>query len=502
MLRKPARRIPLGRRVLFSAAISLGAWLGLEGIVTVLYSAELSAWESPPPSPRKGVSVMQGHPYLIYEYLPGTHRDGGVTLTINSLGLRGPELEIPKPAGMRRLITTGDSSVFGFGVEDDEVFSSVAADMLGDQVEAVVGATPGYSTYQSLNLLRLRGLSTEPDLFVIGNLWSDNNFDAFVDKETIATLTGYEQSASGALQRALTSSAIFRVADWKLRVRPQIEKVRVVDWQQSSEDRGQIGLRRVSINDYAENLDHLVDIAKSTDADVVFLLLSNNEDLGPGGEDARAMKAWTPYREVMRETAQRHGAPVIDVPELFRASGLSKEDLFLDKMHPTTKGHRIIGEALGKLLEEKGWATGGTLWGRGTGEARPNYEDPFLKKQDSSGSSAGAPVQGDAPPSEYRVEGTITMDDFPPGGVIHLDVVLPGANNSTVLRSIQVQGPGDFVLPVNQARTVVVRAYVDPEGDGPDADDARYAFEDEPLDLSGGAVTGVVIDLDAGKLKQ
>ena len=499
MPRKPARRIPIGRRILFSAAVSLGAWLGIEGVVTVLYAAELSAWESPPPSPRKGVSVMQGHPYLIYEYLPGTHRDGGVTVHINSLGLRGAELEIPKPAGMRRFITTGDSSVFGFGVEDDEVFSSVAADMLGDGVEPVVGATPGYSTYQSINLLRLRGLSTEPDLFVIGNLWSDNNFDAFVDKDTIATLTGFEQSASGAVKRALSTSAIFRVADWKLRVRPQIEKVRVVDWQQSSEDRGQIGLRRVSINDYAENLDHIVDIAKSRDADVVFLLLSNNEDIGPGGEDARAMKAWTPYREVMRETAERHGAPVIDVPELFRASGLSKEDLFLDKMHPTKTGHRMIGEALGQLLADKGWDQGNTLWERGTGASRPTYEDPFLKGQDDGGgSTVSAP--GDAPPSEYRIEGTIVMADFPPGGMIHLDVVLPGANNSTVLRSIQVHGPGPFVLPVNQAREVVVRAYVDPEGDGPDADDARYAFEDAPLDLTGGAASGVVIDLDAGKL--
>jgi len=498
MPRTPTRRLSFGRRLLFSAAVSVGAWLGLEGVVTVLYAAELSAWESPPPSPRKGVAVMQGHPYLIYEYVPGTHRDGGVTLTINSLGLRGPELDIPKPAGMRRFITTGDSSVFGFGVEDNEVFSSVAADLLGDGVEAVVGATPGYSTYQSLNLLRLRGLSTEPDLIVIGNLWSDNNFDAFVDKDTIATLAGYEGSSVGAAKRVLSKSAIFRVADWKLRVRPQIEKVRVVDWQQSSEDRGQIGLRRVSINDYAENLDHLVDIAKSRNADVVFLLLSNNEDLGPGGDDARAMKAWTPYREVMRETAERHGAPVIDVPELFRASGLSKQDLFLDKMHPTTKGHRIIGEALGQLLKDKGWHEGNSLWEHGTGADRPDYEDPFLKGQDDGGPSVQAPTDG--PPSEYRIEGTITMADFPPGGVIHLDVVLPGRGNSTVLKVIQVQGPGDFVLPVGQAREVVVRAYVDPEGDGPDADDARYAFEDDVLDLTDGAVTGVVIDLDGGAL--
>jgi hypothetical protein len=481
---------------LFALTVSLGGWLGLEGIVTVMYAAELSAWESPPPSPRKGISVMQGHPYLIYEYVPGQHPDGGVVLNINSLGLRGPEIAIPKPAGVRRFITTGDSSVFGFGVEDDEVFSSVAGELLGESVEPVIGATPGYSSFQSLNLLRLRGLSTEPDLIVIGNLWSDNNFDAFVDKDTIATLTGYEGSTIGAVKRSFSKSAIYRVADWKLRVRPQIEKVRVVDWQQSSEDRGQIGLRRVSINDYAQNLDHLVAIAKERGADVVFLLLSNNEDVGPQG-DARAMKAWTPYRDVMRATAERHGAPVIDVPALFTASGLSRQDLFLDKMHPTAKGHAIIGQALADLLLEGGWPEGNPLWSDGTGADRPEYEDPFLKSQDENSSSTGV---GDAPPSEYRIEGEVSLDDFPAGGVIHLDVVPPGRNQSKVLQSIQLQGPGSFMLPVGKPQKVVIRAYVDPKGDGPDADDARFAFEDDAIDLADGPARGIRIDLDAGTL--
>lgn len=495
-----ARRTPLSRKLLFSLTVSAGLWLGLEGIATVLYAPELQAWESPPPSPRKGVSVMQGHPYLIYEYVPGKHNDGGVTVTINSLGLRGPELELPKPAGTRRFITTGDSSVFGFGVRDDEVFSSVAAGALGDGVEAVVGATPGYSTYQTLNLLRLRGLSTEPDLFIIGNLWSDNNFDAFVDKETIATLTGYEASTVGAVKRVLTNSAIYRVADWKLRVRPQIEKVRVVDWQVSSADRGQIGLRRVAIDDYAANLDHLVEIAKGEGADVVFLLLSNNEDLGPQPV-GNAPKAWTPYREVMRDTAKRHGAPVIDVPELFRASGLSKEDLFLDKMHPTARGHRMIGEALATLLKERGWAEGGSLWESGTGEPRPDYTDPFLESGAEDAAQGTDAIPSDASPSALRIEGTLSLADFS-GGAILLDIVDADSptGSPTVLRSVRVSGPGPFSIPVGRPRTVMLRAYIDPEGDGPDADDDKVFFEDTPLTVQDGPLLDLVVDLDAGTI--
>ena len=91
-------------------------------------------------------------------------REQNVTVTINKLGLRGEEIKIPKPDGIRRFITTGDSSVFGFGVEDNEVFSKVADEILGYKVQSICGAIHGYSSFQSVNLLHLRGLSTEPDL--------------------------------------------------------------------------------------------------------------------------------------------------------------------------------------------------------------------------------------------------------------------------------------------------------------------------------------------------
>lgn len=495
------RRIAVWKRLLFAAVTSVGAWLAVEAVVTVLYAAELRAWGSPPPSPQKGVSVLVGNPYLIYEYPPGEHFERGVKVTINSLGLRGPEPEIPKPAGVRRLITTGDSSVFGFGVQDEEVFSSVAARELGDDVEPIVAAVPGYSSYQSLNLLRMRALRTDPDLFVIGNIWSDNNFDAFVDRDTIATLSGYEQSVKGAMKRILTKSAVYRVADWKLRVRDRMRSVERIGWQTSSQDRGQIGLRRVAIQDYADNLEHLANIADSRGADAVFLLLANNEDLGPGGTAGANMKAWTPYREVMRDTATRHGAPVLDVPALFRETGLSKEDLFLDQMHPTARGHQIIGEALAALLDEEGWTAGQRMMGDGPGGSVPEYVDPFLKGQashDPSAAQDGPPVGagGDA----VRIEGTVKAEAYE-SGVIHIDAYVPGAANPTVLTTIKLQGPGPFVIPLGQPQTVVLRAYLDSEGDGPDADDPAFDFKDHPFELTKGPASAVTLDLDAGTVR-
>jgi hypothetical protein len=176
---------------------------------------------------------------------------------------------------------------------------------------------------------------------------------------------------------------------------------------------------------------------------------------------------------------------------------LSKEDLFLDKMHPTATGHRMIGEALAKLLKERGWTEGRSLWEEGTGAPRPDYDDPFLASQDTSGPDVVPPAEDQQ--HAFRIEGTLTLSDLPSGGRIQIEVVPPGTS-PTVINSIQLQEPGKFVLPVKQEGEVIIRVYVDTEGDGPDADDARHVFKDNTITITETPVTGVTIDLDEGQL--
>ena len=471
------RRLPLGRRILYGAVTTIGLLLIVESAVRLLYTAELGAWASPPPAHHEGAPTLRGNPYLLFEFAPGVRHEQGVEVVINSLGLRGPEPEMPKPSGMRRIITTGDSSVFGFGVPGESVFSEVAADALGDGVEAINAAIPGYSSYQSINLLRLRALQTEPDLFVIGNIWSDNNFDSFVDKDLLATTTGYERSAVARLQRLLSVSAIYRVADWKLRVRERSNKIRTVSWQVGSQQH--IGLRRVAINDYAANLEILVGMAKEAGAEVVFLLLANEEDVRShvGGD-----KAWTPYREVMREAAARHGAPVVEVPELFRASGLSKEELFLDEMHPTAAGHRLMGEALAAVLTP--WADGADLNTGGTGGEVPEYTDSFVQGSPQTAAVTGLNTSADM----VRIQGILSSSE---AGPITLEV-LP-AEGGGVLRSIVLERPGQFVLQIGAARKVVLQAKVG--GRTVDLTETVFALDQGPAG-------DILVDLDAGTITQ
>ena len=477
------------QKILFSVCTFMGVWLTTEALVSMLYKAELDAWESPPPSTIEGAPTLKGNPYLLFEFAPGIRKEQGVTVTINSMGMRGDEVEIPKPRGVKRFITTGDSSVFGFGVEDNQVFSQVAESILGEDVEGLCAAVPGYSSYQSINFLRLRGLKTEPDLIVVANIWSDNNFDSFVDKDLLATTVGFEESLIGKVQRGLSRSAIFRVADWKLRVRKQQQKIRTVSWQVGSSNH--VGARRVEINDYVRNLTTLVEMALDRNAEVIFVMLANEDDLRSEPNEG---KAWTPYRTAMKLVAETYGAPLINVPSLFIDSGLSTQQLFLDEMHPTAAGHKIMGEALASVLTEKDWINGGSIMTGGTGKSIPQQIDPFIKGSISSGVTG---LNGGEP---VKISGTVQFSGYE-SGIIHLDAITAQTRNPEVVNAIQLDQPGPFALPVGLPKKVTLRAYIDPEGDGPDADDVRIDLSDTIFHLDQQAANNIIVDLDNKRIQ-
>ncbi|HJN75206.1 MAG TPA: GDSL-type esterase/lipase family protein [Myxococcota bacterium] len=369
------RRAGLRQRLTFAVVATVLALVALEVTARVLFQGVLAAVEAPPKSPQYGAPTMRGNPYLLWEHAPGVRLERGVPATINSMGLRGAEPVIPTPDGVRRILVTGDSSVYGFGVGDDETFVQVTAQELG--VEGWNAAIPGYSTFQTLNLLEMRAWALEPDVLVIGNLWSDNNFDAFVDRDLLSAYSSFEGSGAQGLHRLLRPLAFYRVLHYRLRVMDgEQAEARNVGWQLGSKE--QVGVRRVEINDYATNLDRLAEMALSEGRQVVFVMLANREDV-----EGRTEGAWSVYRGAMQDIATRHGAPVVDVPSLFRDSARPSQELFLDEMHPTTQGHALIGHALAEVLEP--WRDGDTVMTEGTGAPIALYDDPFIRAPEPGG---------------------------------------------------------------------------------------------------------------------
>ena len=199
---------------------------------------------------------------------------GSVAARINVLGLRGPDLQKRAP-NEERILTLGDSSIFGDGVAESQVFSSVAAELLstawGRPVVGVIGGVPGHDSGQSLARLRQKGAAVEPTWVLVGNMWSD----VYKDNGFARTDTAVAK-VKGPLHRFATYRVATILLDpWLLR--------RKVGWIASMDadvpGDAADARSRVLLHDYVANLRAIADEAKKLGARPAFLALPAPIDL-------------------------------------------------------------------------------------------------------------------------------------------------------------------------------------------------------------------------------
>lgn len=269
---------------------------------------------------------------------------------VNALGLRGDDLGEKRGP---RLLTLGDSSIYGHGVAIPEVFSSVVAARLDGAVQPVIGAVPGYSSFQSRRLFARVREAVAPDVVVIGNLWSDSTMAGIADHvwaEELAAAYGPWRPIVGPLALLSERSALAR----RLRTTihdaffPGREHANEVGWTHlvppdptkpgaGVTRRGaSLPTARVPLPQYRANLEALVAAAREAGAEPVFLMLPHPYDgIGLPAHE-------TSYRAVMREVAAAVGAPLVDGPAAFAGR---PGPLFSDDIHPNAAGHAILAEA-------------------------------------------------------------------------------------------------------------------------------------------------------------
>ena len=131
-------------------------------------------------------------------------------------------------------------------------------------------------------------------------------------------------------------------------------------------------------------------------------------------------------------------------------------------------------------------------------ESEPEASSPEASSPEAEVDvAAGSAADAAEPPSadgerageglgKVRVEGTIVMEAFE-GGVIQIDAVSMIDGQPKVVAVERYPRVGPFRLDVRGAHdSVLLVAYHDHAGDGPSADDPRYEYEGNPLDLSSG----------------
>ena len=118
---------------------------------------------------------------------PGTW----VSVTTNSLGLRGPEITLAKPRDVKRILVLGDSYTFGLYLGDDETYPAVLETVLrqqGYKVQVInAGYASGFCPDEHYSWLRNAGIGFNPDIvvygFFVGNDLECSNKNNWVEKD-------------------------------------------------------------------------------------------------------------------------------------------------------------------------------------------------------------------------------------------------------------------------------------------------------------------------------
>ena len=359
------RPTPHFRKLLFALAVVPLSLLLLEGAARLVEALLLpSARSLPVPAPRalgkeqlkalidadrKQVRThipMVSDPTRGWSLPARTRMDaGGIAININSLGMRGAELSTPEP-GEVRLLTLGDSSIMGQGVDEVHVFSSLAARLLSQswkrKVVGVIGATPGYTSTQSLQTLQRFGPRVRPAWVVVGTIWSD----VYRRDRT------YPLSSPHPGPRELAgASALYRLL--RRAGRPWLNS-RVVRFVESRDDVGSLDAEdsptRVPLARYIRNLRSMAALAKKLRARVVFVILPAPMDFDRVAPPETVQQ----YRLAMRRVASQTGALLLDGPALFVRKKAKPATHFFDQVHPDFLGHMLLGEELARLIADAG----------------------------------------------------------------------------------------------------------------------------------------------------
>jgi lysophospholipase L1-like esterase len=353
-------RLSRSRRILFAATTLVLALVGIEGIARVAEPRIVPTQRDLPlPAPmtptqtggdawrrltqaQRGAVPMREDERTGWSLPPSSVRmDGDLWIRVNALGLRGPEAG-PKVEGEQRLLSLGDSSIFGVGVEEKYLFTTAAAEVLATAwqrtVTPFVGGVPGYSSTQALENLRRVGPALQPDWVIIGCIWSD-----LYQNQDMATARRRQQ-----IREPMRAFATWRVLRWWLSPWLASQKVRWVDGKQdigTLDDEGYPP--RTSLADYLKNLRSIVAETTKLGGKPVFLILPAPLDFDrvPPPETVRV------YRAALQQVATESEAPLLDGPALFK----QRADLsfFTDQVHPNRQGHQLLGKALGELLSAR-----------------------------------------------------------------------------------------------------------------------------------------------------
>jgi len=263
----------------------------------------------------------------------------------NSLGYRDVERELSKPAGVRRVVSLGDSFAWGVGIEYDDTYARRVERALsrrpGERWEVVQLARPGMGTVEQAEQLAEEGFSYGPDVVVLGFVLNDSEDE---DAAEVRRARDWEQARRERQERRSGGRLLDRSALWRFlagRIEATVQNRRRLEAYRSQFLPGYPGW--VACRSALGRMG-----AMCREHDVPFVVMIFPLFADPLDEHY-------PFADIHAQVAQvagEAGAVVIDLLPAFR--GLRSSLLVVDGAndeHPNEIAHRIAAQQLLRTLD-------------------------------------------------------------------------------------------------------------------------------------------------------
>jgi lysophospholipase L1-like esterase len=369
--------------VLFSILPCLVLLLGAEIVVRVAGLAVPSLYTQPLPEEFDGMFQLERE--LFWSLRPqfkGTIE--GSPVTVNRIGLRGPELGA-KATNEFRILSLGESTTFGLKVDGEQAYSAVLQRLLNEnhpsqKYNVINAGVPAYSSFQSLKFLESRGLRLDPDLVIFYHELNDYLPSSVRDSSNteigiVMTDRQLYESRRHSIGRYLTASSAllqFLQRQWALH---RIKKLNMLPVNLSRREiglpdgsvgprvvtrltgiRGQpaqklaitipanlneiaIG-RRVSESERAQNIRDLSALCRSRGIALVIIHPSYEESVR--------------HECLLTRVCQEEGIHMFEAYDALHPVTTSSPATFTDSWHPSEYGHQSLARALYQYLNKQG----------------------------------------------------------------------------------------------------------------------------------------------------
>lgn len=297
------------------------------------------------------------HPTRHIQLKKGYKSEG---ISINSYGILGAEFDLLKKNNTVRILTIGNSVTFSPPSENYSIVleKELNKSFPNNDVEVIVGAVPGYSSYQALDWYNEFLYKLKPNIAIIYLGWNDmGQYHPFGLKYKNENLY-QKQSILGYMMQNIF---MLRLPYFFI---GRLERSKPVDLSPLNEEEEKV-LNEFYPLHFEENLNRLIQQLKQQGTLVYLLSLPGLITNDPTNEELKIMhfprntgkklqiyKAiYKKYASTLEKVSMDTNTPIIDLCELIKTA--EQRRIFTDTMHINADGARLFGHYIAENLRSK-----------------------------------------------------------------------------------------------------------------------------------------------------